>query len=73
MKQNCVLCGRITNNSFCSDCISKAREYSNSIRDYISANPGTSILDIYTATSIPFAVIKGLLEMGWLELNLEHK
>lgn len=70
MKQNCVLCGQFTDDPFCSHCISKAREYSNTIREYIASNPGTSILDIYTSTSIPFTVIKGLLEMGWLELNV---
>lgn len=71
--QHCILCGHITNTPFCPNCLDKARDYSEIIREYIKKNPKPALMDVYNATSIPFGIIKGLLDQGWFELIYDAK
>ncbi len=70
-KYHCVLCGSISGKPFCNHCMDKAREYFETISDYIKSHHKVTVIDVYAATSIPFAIIKALLELGWIDLVYE--
>ncbi len=67
-KYHCVLCGYISTASFCPNCIDKARDNFDRICAYIKEHPNPTVVEVYGATAIPFAVISGLVDMGWVEL-----
>ena len=66
---NCIICGRVSNQPFCQGCMGKAKQYYDIITNFIKTNPNATVMQIYNSTSVPFSVIKGILEIGWMEPN----
>lgn len=72
-KQNCIMCGRVSGAVICDECISKAREYYDSLLAYITENPKSTMIEVYGNTMIPFKMIKAFLELGWINLVKEDE
>ena len=72
-KQNCILCGHVSANTICEECISIAREYYDKLIEYLSKNPKSNVIEVYGNTNIPFKMIKAFLELGWINLVLEDE
>jgi len=64
---NCIICGHVTGRPFCQGCMGRAKEYYEIILDYINANPDATVTEIYNSTSIPLSIIRGIIQMGWME------
>lgn len=70
-KQNCILCGHVSGASICDQCIGTARNYFDSLIDFLSENPKSTFMEVYGNTTIPYKIIKAFVELGWINLVLE--
>ncbi len=64
---NCIICGHVSNQPFCHGCMSKAKQYYETILEFIKVNPDATVMEIYNSTSVPLGVIRGIIQMGWME------
>ncbi|MBU7006747.1 hypothetical protein [Phosphitispora fastidiosa] len=64
---NCIICGHVTGQPFCQGCMIRAKQYYDTISEFIKANPNATVMEIYNSTSVPLSVIKGIIQIGWME------
>ncbi len=64
---NCIICGRVSDQPFCQGCMDKAKQYYDTISAFIKANPNATVMEIYNSTSVPLSVIRGIIQIGWME------
>ena len=72
-KKNCIICGHVSANSICEECMNNAREHFDGLMEYLAQNPRSTMMEVYGNTTIPYKVIKAFLELGWLTLVLEDE
>lgn len=69
-KDNCLICGRLSEEIFCENCSEQGWEKHRAIKKFLEDYPGSTVIEVCREISVSVGFIKGLVKEGYLNLNL---